>query len=997
MNNKKLTVSIRLDFTDKATKEELSRSGRGWTNNELDLKQFVDHIKSGFPFTHQFFGGKKTKEHFQQTNVLVADIDAGMTVEQALDDEFIKAYGTLIYTTPRHTQEQHRFRIVFVLDRLIFNPNLYESMYAGLMMKIPATDPNVRSAAQFFQGCSTAQVWMLNGSMPDPVINKLINDGDKCDLGEHTPPRSEKLTPKTLVLVKNKGLHELQMLDANTSISCPFGTHTDKNPSAFVMVNKQGVRGVQCRSCGQKGWSEPLGIDDQFGYFDRLVTDLSKTENSHFPYQGLTRFDHTLETSMGKSNFHLSNSKHVELAELLPGIHLIKSPKGTGKTVLMSSIVNRIREPNTRKKLGLSKDDRGRTILIGHRQTLIRESAQKLGLECYLDTGGYDTKIDVISKLVNGSPVEVERKTRKPQHYAVCLDSLSSRVRPEFEQYDVVIVDESEQVFSHFLSDHMAHPSSNFDVLSKLLKRAKLVFLLDADLDRVTLTGVLACLSTSNTGGLYPDRQKHEFQKLYCHLNTFVPDKRKLQLFTSKNHLQNDLISNIKAGKRCFVTSNSKKFVEGLHDACVAVFKDKSFELVVSDRGDDEVVRHFLKNIKTEILTKDALFSSPSIGTGIDITFPENSKQVDVVYGFFDTNVNTHFDIDQQLGRVRHPGQVKVWVSPTRGRKSTDIETIRQEILFDKKVEGLQYYLDQNGAHASMGQHPFVDLLSTVIATRRQSMNRLRDNFIQHKQKTGWEIEHLEHNELMASKGKVIGQASRVSRTKNIQSRLLAAPDITDAQRLKLEAKKEKNLPMTDDEKTALNKYWIKHFYRQEVTQELLDFDDEGKTREKITLLERVINPKNKLVRYQDIDVEKAMVIESKLTPDQLRKPVLMREMLIAAGVFDSATMSFLTDVTYTTESLAQFVKLLKSKKVRDRFAYVFDKEVNANLEEKPIFQVGALLRMVGLGQKVVKSNKGGGMSVYQIDQILHSEIMGIVRRRASQKPPKTTRTEIGG
>jgi hypothetical protein len=168
-----------------------------------------------------------------------------------------------------------------------------------------------------------------------------------------------------------------------------------------------------------------------------------------------------------------------------------------------------------------------------------------------------------------------------------------------------------------------------------------------------------------------------------------------------------------------------------------------------------------------------------------------------------------------------------------------------------------------------------------------------------------------------------------------------------------------------------------------------LDFDDEGKTREKITLLERVINPKNKLVRYQDIDVEKAMVIESKLTPDQLRKPVLMRELLIAAGVFDPATMSFLTDVTYTTESLAQFIKLLKSKKVRDRFAYVFDKEVNANLDEKPIFQVGALLRMVGLGQKVVKSNKGGGMSVYQIDQILHSEIMGVVRRRASQKPPK--------
>jgi hypothetical protein len=993
MNSKKLMVSIRLDFTDKATKEDLGKSGRGWTVSELDLEQFIDHIKNGYPFTHQFFGGRKTKEQFKQTNVLVADINDNMTVEQALDDEFIKANGTLIYTTPRHTQEQHRFRVVFALDRLIFDPNVYESLYGGLMKKIPFADPNVRSSAQFFQGSSTTQVWIINRSIPDALINKLINAGVESDIEKHTPPRIKKLTPKTLVQVKNKGLQELQTLAANTSISCPFDTHQDKNASAFVLV-EEGVRGVKCSSCEKMLWSEPLAMDDEFGCFDRLVYDFSNIENSHFPYQGLTKFDHMLETSMGRSNYHLSNSKHVQMKELFLGIHLIKSPKGTGKTVLMSSIVNRVKELKIRKNLGLSQVDGGRTILIGHRQTLIRESAQKLGLECYLDTEGYDTKIDSLTKTLDGSMVKL--RTRKPQHYAVCLDSLSSRVRPEYEQYDVVIIDESEQVFSHFLSDHMAQPSSNFDVLSKLLKQAKLVFLLDADLDRVTLTGVLTCLSTSNSRGLDLGKQKHDFQKLYCHLNTFMPDKRKLELFTSKNHLQRDLISNIKAGKRCFVTSNSKKFVEGLHDACVEVFKDKTFELVVSDRGDDEIVRYFLKNIRTEILTKDALFASPSIGTGIDITFSDNSKQVDVVYGFFETNVNTHFDIDQQLARVRHPGQVKVWVSPTRHRKSTDIETIRQEILFNQKIKGLQYYLDQNGAHASMGQHPFVDLLSTIIASRRQSMNRLRENFILYKQTTGWDVEYVEHNELLAQEGKVIGQASRVTRTKKLQSRLLEAPDITQAKQKELHDKKEKNLPMTDAEKTALNKYWIKHFYGQEVTQKLLNFDDEGKTRQKINLLERVIDRKNKLVRYQDINVEWTMVIESELTPNQLRKPVLLRELLTVAGIFNPTTMSFVLDVSYTTQSLAKFVELLKSKEAKDRFTYVFDREVIDNLEAKPIAQVGSLLRMMGLGHKAIKKNKGGSMSVYQLNPVSYGEIMEIIQLRASQKSTETAGEPIG-
>jgi hypothetical protein len=475
-----------------------------------------------------------------------------------------------------------------------------------------------------------------------------------------------------------------------------------------------------------------------------------------------------------------------------------------------------------------------------------------------------------------------------------------------------------------------------------------------------------------------------------------MPDKRKLELFTSKNHLHSDLISNIKEGKRCFVTSNSKKFVEGLYDECVKEFKEKSFELVVSDRGDDEIVRYFLKNIKTEILKKDALFASPSIGTGIDITFPDNSKQVDVVYGFFETNVNTHFDIDQQLARVRHPGQVKVWISPKRHRKSTDIETIRQEILFNQKVKGLQYYLDQNGAHASMGQHPFVDLLSTIIASRRQSMNRLRENFILYKQKTGWNVESVEHNELLAQDGKQLRQASRVTRTKKLQSRLLAAADITEAQRVELDDKKKKNDAMTDDEKAALNKYWITHFYRQEVTKKLLDFDDEGKTRQKINLLERVIDPKNKLVRYQDIDVETAMVIESKLTPNQLRKPVLLRELLIAAGIFDPTTMSFVLDVSYTAQSLSKFVELLKSKEAKDRFTYVFDKEVNDNIEQRPIVQVGSLLKMVGLGHEAIKKNKGGGMSVYQLNPVSYGEIMEIIQLRASHKSTETAGEPIG-
>ena len=46
------------------------------------------------------------------------------------------------------------------------------------------------------------------------------------------------------------------------------------------------------------------------------------------------------------------------------------------------------------------------------------------------------------------------------------------------------------------------------------------------------------------------------------------------------------------------------------------------------------------------------LVSHLAWGTGVDITFDNNAQLIDVVYGFFQARVNTHFDIDQQLSRV---------------------------------------------------------------------------------------------------------------------------------------------------------------------------------------------------------------------------------------------------------------------------------------------------------------------------------------------------------
>ena len=65
----------------------------------------------------------------------------------------------------------------------------------------------------------------------------------------------------------------------------------------------------------------------------------------------------------------------------------------------------------------------------------------------------------------------------------------------------------------------------------------------------------------------------------------------------------------------------------------------------------------------------------------MDITFPDNAKLVDVVFGFCEPGINTHLDFDQQLARVRHPGAVKVWITPRCYKFETHLDVVRYDIM----------------------------------------------------------------------------------------------------------------------------------------------------------------------------------------------------------------------------------------------------------------------------------------------------------------------------
>jgi hypothetical protein len=400
------------------------------------------------------------------------------------------------------------------------------------------------------------------------------------------------------------------------------------------------------------------------------------------------------------------------------------------------------------------------------------------------------------------------------------------------------------------------------------------------------------------------------------------------------------------------------------------------------------------------------VFGSPTIGTGVDITFPNNEEHIDCVYGFFESSINTHFDIDQQLYRVRHPKEVKVWINPKTFRNKVGKSSIRRQVYEENSVPGLRYEIDVNGVQLPDNndiRHPFQEVITEVIAVRRLSMNNLRKNFINHRKNTGWIVNFITKDEVQAKKGSVVAKAGRVSRKQSLETRLLNSRKLTYKEQFSLKEKQGKNDAISIEDQDALSRYWIETFYRTDITIDLIKLDNGGKFSDQMLLLESVIDSQNPYISLSQLPeytrgvpsstrlkVGDELIMKSR----QLKMLVFLRESLGHTGIFNTSTLQFQLDTRYSTDDLKNFVGFLKIH--QDFFEFVFDKPINEHLDTRPASQVGSFLRLIGLDQKAVKLNKGSksGPSIYSLDPVRYQQTMGIVERRrkeshSSVSPPR--------
>lgn len=876
-----MLIAVNRHLIDKASAEDFSKHHGKFENLDLDAAAIAQEVKSGHAICPQHKPGKRSTQGFVAAGFLAVDIDHGLTLEAARSDEYFQRYATILYTTASHRPDRHRFRILFELEQPIEEADRMQAALTGLIARFGG-DKSCKDACRLFYGSTTSSPEIYERKLPPAEVDVLVtrahermivSDTSSDAGGRRSAVRSRINIPSdTMVRTERGAVALLKDVPKDTKIFCP--QHVDTKPSAFTLRNAAGNPGLYCSACvatyflddGRRSMSS---APYRFDYHWQSILNVSYEEYStHANEAGFVDL-----SALRGGRIRVMNRRHLNFDELSPVVAaaqsnnidslvamsgpvaeglapdcrltLVKSPKGTGKTEWLGKLVNQYRSQ------GIS------VLLIGHRRALISATSHRVGLTSYL------------GDLADGDD---EDRTFVPPngHYAICVDSLP-KMDTKAQRYDVVLIDEVEQVFAHLLSDTLKdNRREALHILRFYLQNAKASYALDADLSNVTVELLHAVFGDDS-----PDYQ--------AIVNQWQPTGRSVHLYDQVKHNQllGELVDSLTRKERCFVCSNSKKLIEELAAGVKSkVAREIKTLVITSENSQSPAVQEIIRNIKTAALEYDAIFTSPALGTGIDITFENDAQGIDAVFGFFRNRINTHFDIDQQLSRVRNPKRVCVWISPEKFRFETDAEAIKAEILASEYQHQRFLRIEEDGTKAYDRDEFYETVFSVVTAAQRASKNCLKQNFIDLRQSDGWSVEMVGDVKALADTGKETAEKGKDERRRVGFERLLAARQVTPDQYEDLR-KAEEREQLRDTDASVMRRYELESFYMQDATLDLLEQDDERSLRTAIGWFEILIASDEDLRRRDSY-------AEGNLTPD---KPQLGLKKKLLKDLLESATV----------------------------------------------------------------------------------------------------------
>lgn len=139
-------------------------------NDDEELLQLV----TNYAWSPFLFSGVRHADNFISTDLLVYDIDKGLTIENA--ELIVRGanLACLCLPSPSHSEGAHRFRIILPLSVTITGPEIYRATWLSGAELFGVVDEQCKDLARFYFGSTTDDGFWTEGSLFEPKAAKVI-------------------------------------------------------------------------------------------------------------------------------------------------------------------------------------------------------------------------------------------------------------------------------------------------------------------------------------------------------------------------------------------------------------------------------------------------------------------------------------------------------------------------------------------------------------------------------------------------------------------------------------------------------------------------------------------------------------------------------------------------------------------------------------------------------------------------------------------------------
>ena len=176
-----MKIAINTHYSNKISNGDDTRStwrhfNGSFTNITISPEQWLDHIYAGHPYAAQHSRYRKT-ENFLCAQHLATDHDTGdhrSSFSHLLNNPFVMKYAYAVHTTPSHTDETPRARVIYLLDRPIKNRDRYALLAESLCHHFEDADKSVKDPCRFFFGHKRGDIHWLGNTLHIETAAELL-------------------------------------------------------------------------------------------------------------------------------------------------------------------------------------------------------------------------------------------------------------------------------------------------------------------------------------------------------------------------------------------------------------------------------------------------------------------------------------------------------------------------------------------------------------------------------------------------------------------------------------------------------------------------------------------------------------------------------------------------------------------------------------------------------------------------------------------------------